>query len=756
MMKLLPTSSATRYAAFLLLLLPSCSVVQQAQQTLRPRSAPIVEEPAAVAAEEQESAPAPEPEDVRVEVLWDSYGVPHIFAEDAGALFYAFGWAQMRSHGDLLLRLYGQARGRAAEYWGERFVDSDTWILTNGVPARAERWLAAQPPHMASYLDAFVAGINAFAEQNPEAIDPQWAVALPVRTTDVLAHQQRVLHFTFIASPQSIAGIARQWQAAGAAGASGADAWTATDRDVTAALPGSNAWAVAPSRTAGGRALLLANPHLPWGDIFTLYEAHLVAPGVAAYGATIVGFPVLAMAFNDDLGWTHTVNTIDGADVYELTLDGDAYVFDGSTRSFDIEHHTLRVRAEDGSLTERPLNVRRSVHGPIIAERDGGALALRVAGLDAMQLLGQYWDMVRSTGLAQFEAALSRLQLPLFTVMYADRAGNILHVFNGAVPVRSRGDWAYWQGIVPGDSSATLWTQTHAYHSLPRVLNPTTGWLQNANDPPWTTTIPFPLDPFFFPSYMAPERPLSFRAQRSALMLSEPQRLTLEQLASLKHSTRMGAADHLVHDVVAAARAIGDPDAIAAADVLERWDRNADADSRGAILFQAFYRELQRHRWPDGSPFEIPWTARSPLSTPDGLSDPRAAVALLARAAQIVQRTHGSLDIAWGDIHRFRRDDIDLPANGGPGNVGVFRVIDFEPMPGDSTRFVATGGDSYIAAIEFARPLRARILLTYGNASQPGSPHRTDQLGLAATKQLRTVWLTRDEIMENLALREVF
>src|SRR6188474_2573774 len=48
------------------------------------------------------------------DVLWDRWGVPHIFAPNLNESLYAFGWAQMESHGDLLLRLYGQARGRGA------------------------------------------------------------------------------------------------------------------------------------------------------------------------------------------------------------------------------------------------------------------------------------------------------------------------------------------------------------------------------------------------------------------------------------------------------------------------------------------------------------------------------------------------------------------------------------------------------------------------------------------------------------------
>jgi acyl-homoserine lactone acylase PvdQ len=129
----------------------------------------------------------PSAADPRVELLWDAYGIPHIFADDASALFYAFGWAQMRSHAELVLRLYGQARGRAAEYWGEQFVDSDRWIRTNGVPARAAEWLDAQPAHMRAYLDAFAAGMNAWAEQHTDSVDATWRQVLPVGAADILA-----------------------------------------------------------------------------------------------------------------------------------------------------------------------------------------------------------------------------------------------------------------------------------------------------------------------------------------------------------------------------------------------------------------------------------------------------------------------------------------------------------------------------------------------------------------------------------------
>jgi acyl-homoserine-lactone acylase len=681
-------------------------------------------------------APVPEPvvpvpppmgstADPRAELLWDTYGVPHVFAEDPAAMLYAFGWAQMRSHGNLVLRLYGQARGRSAEYWGESFYDSDVWTHTNGIPTRAQQWLEAQSPYARALYDAFVSGMNRYAEDHPDSIGAAWRQVLPITVTDVMAHTQRVLHFSFLANPNAINGMRRQWQG------------------------GSNAWAIAPARSASRTTMLLANPHLPWGDMFTWYEAHLSTPELNAYGAALVGMPFVGIAFNEHLGWTHTVNTIDGFDLYNVTVSGNGYVFDGAIRGFETEQKVIRVRQADNTLVDRPLTIRRTIHGPVVAEREGSVLALRVAGLDAPHLLEQYWEMMRARNLGEFETAVSRLQMPMFTVMYADREGNIMHLFNGAVPRRPSGDWSYWQGVVSGEASNTLWTDTHRYHELPRVINPASGWLQNANDPPWTTTIPFPFVPSLYPPYMAPQRPMAFRPQRSARMIAEDSRITFDELIAYKHSTRMEAADHLVQDLIAAAIAAGDEHARAAADVLEKWDRNADANSRGAVLFAHIYRALLRQQWPSGSMFEVQWMPSAPLATPDGLSDPRLAVSVMSQAAQAVRATYGALDIPWGDVHRLRRDSVDLPANGGGGDLGIFRVVDYDPIRGDTTRFAATGGDSYVAAIEFATPLRARTLLTYGNASQPGSPHRTDQLALFARKEMKPVWFTRAEVLAN-------
>src|ERR1700760_2884193 len=191
------------------------------------------------------------------EILWDTWGVPHINARDSESLFYAFGWAQMQSHGNLLLRLYGQARGRGAEYGGEEFLDSDKWVRTMGVPERARAWYAAQPPGFRRYLDAFAEGINDYAKKHKDRLSADAKLVLPVTAIDVLAHEQRVINFTFVSNEQAATMAAMQLSG-----------------------KGSNGWAIAPQHSANGHAMLLANPHLPWFDLFLFYEAQLTAPGI--------------------------------------------------------------------------------------------------------------------------------------------------------------------------------------------------------------------------------------------------------------------------------------------------------------------------------------------------------------------------------------------------------------------------------------------------------------------------------------------
>ncbi len=142
--------------------------------------------------------------------------------------------------------------------------------------------------------------------------------------------------------------------------------------------------------------------------------------------------------------------------------------------------------------------------------------------------------------------------------------------------------------------------------------------------------------------------------------------------------------------------------------------------------------------------FAQTWDESHPRTTPDGLADPQGMVKLLEDVAAEMKQTHGSLDVAWGDVYRISQHDINLAGNGGPGSLGIFRVA----WPGKAENGIEYigGGDSWVAIIEFTDKPHARVLLSYGNSSQENSPHNGDQLALFSRKEFRDAWISEADV----------
>lgn len=658
------------------------------------------------------------------QIAWDTWGVPHITANTVEELFFAQGWAQMHNHANLILDLYGSSRGKGAEYWGQKKFENDMLIHTLGFDELADDWETNQDPEVKAIFKSFINGMNAYAEAYPEAIDEKNKVVLPLTTKDLNMHSMYVVFTRFIGGQDL--GRVQQWP------------------DM-----GSNAYAISPKRSASGNAMLVQNPHLPWWNEFLFFESHLNLNGKNMYGSTLVGFPGIAIGFNENLGWSHTDNTIDNADTYELDLKDGGYLLDGERKEFEASSKTIKIRQDDGTMIDQEIPVMKTVHGPVVNKTESKVLALRMVGLDRPNMFLQWWRMINSTNFDEFESALKMAQIPFWNVMYADKSGEIFYLFNGLVPKRTEDSWGYWNRIIPGGKSADIWTEVHDYADLPKVKNPATGWLQNANDPPWTSTIPMSLNPANYPGYMSP-RGMSFRPQRSARMLIEDESITFDELVDYKHSTRLEFADRILDDLFSAIDASDSEMAKKAKIVLENWDRAADVDSKGTVLFYSWARKFKV--W-DNSNYVEQWNFDMPVTTPDGLADPDRAVQLLEETVNEMEAKFGSLDIAWGEYYRINYNGINLPANGMDGSMGVFRVA-WSGGATDNNIFVG-GGDSWVGVIEFGDTLKAKVLLSYGNATQKDSPHNGDQLELFSKKELRDAWFTKAEVELNTQRIEV-
>ena len=667
------------------------------------------------------------------EILWDRYGIPHIFAPDHPSLFYAYGYAQMEAHAELLVRLYAQARGRGAEFYGEQYLADDRWVRTNGLPALAKQWAAGQSAEFAPLIRAFAAGLNAWAAEHKSDLSAAAQAVLPLTVEDVYAHGLRTIHFDWIVSPRRLEQRLARYDNA---------------------VHGSNEWAIAPSRSASGKALLLSNSHLQWGDIHTYFEVQLSAPGVTSYGAVWVGFPVLRQCFTEYVGWTQTTNNPSESDLYRLVLKDGGYVLDGQVKPFEARTESIKVREGNGQLREVPITIRRSVHGPVVAESRGAPIAMRVAALDRPRLFEQFWRMGLAKNLAEWETAMKMQQLPLFNTAYADRDGHIMYVYNATLPVHPTGDYRFWQGVVPGDRSDLIATAIHPWEAVPKVLDPPTGWVQNSNDMPWTSVYPRVLDSTKFAAGFAAPQGITQRAQRGIRILSTaPEKMTFEDIKKGKLDTHVETADQFVDEIVTTARSMGSERAKKAADLLASWDRQAETGSEGTLLFYKFITAAGQ-AFDAISGFKVPTDDRRPLETPRGFKDPAKAMALLDKVAGEVEKEYGTLAVKWGDVMRFRRGKADVPGNGAPSSLGAIRTINVGPFVNGKTE--AVSGDTFYAVIEFSTPQRGEALLGYGNWSKAGSKHVEDQLPLLSRKEMRPIWRDRKTIEANLEGRKVF
>lgn len=668
------------------------------------------------------------------EIIWDKWGVPHIYAENELEMYYAFGWAQMHNHANHILEMYATARGKASEYYGRKHFRMDQIIHLFSIPDSAAAQYERFTGEEKQILDAFVNGINDYAKKHPEDISENAKKVLPVTAIDVLAHGKRVINIEFLGMRDIIT------------------AYNETKDYDSSITPGSNSYAIAPSRSKSGNAMLVANPHLPWSDFYLFFEAHLNAPNFKLYGVTLVGMPVLNIAFNEYLGWTHTVNTIDASDRYELTLQDNGYLLDGETLPFDEKKVVIKVWQQDGTLEDHEVTLKYSEHGPIIGQKENKAYAIKVAGFENASYYFQYHEMGKAKDIKEFENALQMMQIPMFNLVYADKDGNIMYLFNGNVPVREEGDWTFWQSNIDGTRSDLIWSDYHNYDDLPKIFNPETGFVQNANDAPWTATYPVLLNSTDFPSYMSPEPQqlaTSFRAQRAINMIKEDSSITFRELVDYKLNTGMEVADRFLDDLLEAVKEYPDSLANEAASVLVKWDKSTNSDSRGAILFAKWFDKI------DNSMFAIPWSVDNPVSTPDGLSKKKLAVSLLVDAAKEVNDTYGSLDIAWGEVNRFIIGEKEFPGNGGKHDLGVFRTMYFQEREIISkTNNYAFNGDTYVAVVEFGDSVKAEVLLSYGNATQSSHKFQENQLELLSQNKLRTALLTKDDALNNMAFKE--
>lgn len=645
-----------------------------------------------------------------MDIIWDEHGTPTITAEDEQEACRGFGRAQALTHATAVLELYGVSRGNAAALWDEEFLEGDVQHARLGLEAAMETWWQAQGAATRTRLQAFCDGINESCAENP-ALGGDRREVLPVGPRDVVA---RTFSMFFEFSRFWDQGLA--FPPVGGPGLLGG---------------GSSAWAVRAEKSSTGEAMLLINPHIPWIAPYRMFEARTLSPERSCHGATPIGLPWQSFAYTRKIGWTHTVNPLPQLWVYELEVTGDRYLHDGALVPFETQEHLVTVRGAE------PVRVmaRRSIHGPVIEAPDGTLVAIWVAGVlhqPVTTALECWWQMSLAETVDELFDTQEQWPLPMFNVLAADSSGSVGAAFCGATPARPGGTFDDSRRRLPGDDPTQIWTRLNPPHSLPRVVDPECGWVQNVNETPWWFCDP-PLNPGDYPDGIAPgpDQLRDIRSPLSRTALGRPGPISPQDLLALKWDSRVHLADLVLDDLLAACSGIAKLSE--AASILHAWDRRADEGSRGYLLFHLWAHD----HFPVGDVVMDNSRLTPSLEAgglPTGLRDPAAAVEALRRAAHRLAELGRSLDAAYGEVARIGTGSDEVPASGGPTYFGLFKCLEIVPTEG---AWPAIGGDTWISLICLGSSApTASGLLVPGPVSEAKAPTSRAQTAFFAAEEL--------------------
>jgi len=678
----------------------------------------------------------------QVEIIRTAHGVPHIRAENLRAAGYALAWLQLEDYGPRTAMQILRASGRMGLVFGRDSMEQD--FTARRARERAVESYPRLEPNTRDIYDGFAQGLDRYISLHRD----EYPVTMPVDFTgyDVLAGDMGEPAYAGVRRFLSKLDPKQFPPEAGRRGPPGEG-----DDELTRDNVGSNAWAFAPSRTKSGKAILLRNPHLVWTSGY--YEAHMTVPGhFDFYGDFRIGGPFAVVGgFNRNLGWSTTNNAQRLSEFYALDVDPaqpDHYLIDGTSLPLTRELVTVEFLNGKGTSSET-REFWSTPAGPVIHRAGGKIYIIKTANDGEYRGGEQFLRMMHATTLAEWKAAMRLHGRGTSNFTYADKTGNILMVWNAALPLLPHPTGGDTLAIAVKNTN-DMWTQYVPWDSLPQFLNPKGGYVHNENSSPHFTNIREKVDTTnAYPNLEKPS--LSLRSQLALQLVGGTNKVSLEDVMKLKHSYRMLLADRVKPDLIAAVKAAKPTGDVAAAlAMMERWDNTAGPDSKGAMLFETWWQRYGAGL-PDSLRYTRAWTSADPTNTPVGLSQPAKAAEAFAWAVGETARRYGAYDVAWGTVHRVRRGTVDVPVGGCGGALGCFRVLNFARDP--DGKMSANGGDGWILAVEFGDTPRAFSALAYGESPRPESPWFSDQAALFARGELKPVAYEAKDVDAQVVVR---
>ncbi|MBB6131188.1 penicillin acylase family protein [Mucilaginibacter lappiensis] len=663
-----------------------------------------------------------------VTIIRDHWGVPHIYGKTDAAVVFGLMYTQCEDNFKGIERNYLYQLGRQTEADGNSKLYTDVQLQLIADSAEAIKDYKASAPWFKKLMDAFADGINYYLYQHPE-VKPQvfkrfepW-YALMFTDGSVAATETGGIYLNETERFYNGKG-----ERLGALNSKPTPIYDMVNERET----GSNGFAIAPSKSASGHALLYINPHVPF---YFRSEVELVSDeGLYAYGAVTWGQFFIYQGFNQHCGWMHTSSYADVGDLYAEKMskkDGKWYYeYDGSLRPVTTRNLVLNIKNGD-KLEQKTITGYYTHHGPVLGSRGGKWLALKANNRSYNALL-ESWLITKANNLAEYKKAMDLVSNASNNTVYADDKGNIVFWYGNYIPKRDpKFDWSL---PVDGSTSATEWQGVHSLKDIITDINPATGWIQNCNSTPYTASGASSPDKNEYPVYMAPDGE-NYRAITAIKLLKDADHITLNSLIAKGYDHYLAAFDDLLPPLFTAYD--NAPDSVKQllsepVQLLREWDKYSAANSVASTLAIEWGTAMMKNLPPPQTDQQSTFITQrvKKLAQMSGGQQ----LELLTAVLKNLQSRFGTWKIQWGDINRYQRpvdgitfdDKLSSIPVGATGS-GFGQLPSFQSRTMNTQKRYGYSGNSFVAAVEFGPRIKAKSIIAGGQSFDVTSKNFTDQ-----------------------------
>ena len=651
-----------------------------------------------------------------IEIIRDNYGVPHIYAATDPEVAYGFAWAQAEDHFKLIQEGYLAGNGLLGKLIGLKGAGAD--FLTQLIQSEetVDKYYNTLDKKFIALAEGFAAGLNAYAKKYPEQILEKKLFPLTVKK--LLRYTQLQL-FISNEADKLVSGIVNN-----------SLSWPYKIEEDS---KGSNFIAISRNRTGSDETFLAINTHQPLEGPTSWYEAHLVSEeGTNIIGAAFPGTPCILTGANEYLGWTHTVNYPDKADVYALQMHPkkkDVYLVDGKPYTLEKFKAKLTVKFLGINI---PIKKKfyKSIYGPTLKNKTG-VYSVRTPSTTNITAIEQWWKMNKATNFSEFYEAIEMKALPGYNIGYADRNDTIFYISNGKIPIRAKG--YDWTDVVPGNTKETLWDSYYDIKDLPQVVKPKSGFVYNANHSPFKSSSEAD-NPIAenFAKEMNYETYDNNRSTRLLKLLEEEERIDYKRFKRIKYDHQLPTPlqyNYMDLNPLFDMKVADYPEVSTLLTDIQNWDRITNPSSYGAGAYASLYYQL--------TPFYYQ-LGKDRVFTKEALYE-----ALKITKAHL-KTYFNSERIQLGEFQKLVRGNKELPIFGLPDVVTAMRG-----QPYKDGKIKITHGESYIGLVRFTpNKTYFESVISFGNSRRPDSPHYTDQMELYSNFETKTMSFDRLDVMK--------